>query len=163
MKPATAYLDQYGIPWRRPVPGDFRPTWDGEVLTLEWHEKGDTKPNNLGWVFHEISHYLFAPPASRKLPNYGLGMDPGGGAYSERVRGSERGQDPQEDEGAVCILDIILMLEAGLPETVIRFHTNEYNIDVLRQRDLELLAEVGFPPERVEKARPYLAQDPLFQ
>lgn len=46
--------------------------------------------------------------------------------------------------------------EAGLPETVIRFHTREYNIGEIRQRDLELLDQVGFPPAMVEKARPYL-------
>jgi hypothetical protein len=155
-KTAIEYLEQRGVPWRRSEEGQLPPTWDGVVLTLPWTEKGDAHPEHVAWVFHEISHHILAPQESVKLPNYGLGTDPGGGGHSDEVAGASRGRDSDEDESAVCILDLIRMVEEGLNPSFIRSHSGTYNIHNLGERDYELLAEVGYSRDRVSQAIPYL-------
>jgi hypothetical protein len=159
VKTAIEYLNEQGIPWRRSGEAEefLPPTWDGKVLTLDWLERGDALPSSVEWVFHEISHHLLAPRESLRLPNYGLGSDPAGGGETRVVWGASRGRDPDEDESAVCILDLVRMLEEGLSESLIRYHANNYNIHSLGERDFELLGQIGFSRERVERIRPFLS------
>jgi hypothetical protein len=152
MKTAIEYLGEYNIPWRRhELTSPEQPTWDGSVLTLDWGEKVDSLPSSVEWVFHEISHHLFCPSASLKLSNYGLGTDPAGGGWSSRVRGSERGRNADEDESAVCTLDVVLMHEHEMSETFIKHHISNYNIDTPSERGYELLKQIGVSRERIDQ------------
>jgi hypothetical protein len=108
------------------------------------------------WTFHEIAHNLFATAEGRRLPNYGLGTDPGGGSVSVWVRGVQRGRDPDEDESAVCILDLILMRRAGLPDNLLRRHAKEYHITDASVKDRELLGQIGITHEQIEDVLPFL-------
>ena len=155
MKTAIEYLEDYGIRWRR-KDGTPRPTWDGEVLTLPWRPEEDGLGGRVGWAVHEISHNIFAPPRARKLPNYGLGTDPSAGAETEEDPTVFRGRDSTDDEAAVCILDLILMLELGLPSEVINEHAKDYSIAYLYEHDVVLLEEAGIARARVAKVHPFL-------
>lgn len=153
------YLNKYGLPWRRAssLPsGEHSPTWNGQCLTIEWNQEDDSSFSSVEWVIHEISHYLFAPETSRILPNYGLGSDPGGGSYVSKIKGASRGKNSAEDEGAVCILDLILMLEEKISEQFIRRHAENYCIQNLNENDFKLLAQIGIDSDRIERVRPFL-------
>ena len=126
----------------------YAPTWDGAVVNVPFKET-ITDGEGVGWLYHEIAHYLFAPKNSRKLPNYGLGSDPGGGGESEVDDLAYRGKHPQDDEGAVCILNIFLMIEDGVSKTLIHQHASNYMIDEFSQRDLDLLQEAGFDQKKI--------------
>lgn len=156
MKSATTFLDEAGIPWRRmPEEGPLPPTWDGAVLTLDWNESRDLKPDSVGWAFHEISHYLLAPPSSRSLPNYGLGTDPGGGGRTCAVPGASRSGRIHEDEGSACVLDVLRMLDAGLEESVIQLHVYKYGIEVPAYA-YNILAEIGYSREVVHQVHAWI-------
>ncbi len=155
MKTAIEYLEDYGIRWRR-KDSTLRPTWDGEVLTLPWGPEEDGSSSKVCWAIHEISHNIFAPPRARKLPNYGLGTDPTAGAETEEDPTVFRGRDPVDDEAAVCILDLILMIELGLPREVINEHAEGYSIAFVYEHDAVVLEEAGISRERVAKVIPFL-------
>lgn len=158
MKTAIDYLNEYGVPWRYFLDSIVidPPTWDGGFLTLSWQPGRDSLPSSIEWAFHEISHQLFAPSSSISLPNYGLGSDPADGGLTREVVGASRSGNVDTDEAAVCILDIILMLKHELSEKHIRHHAENYNIYSLNERDIELLGQIGFSRETVEKVRPFL-------
>lgn len=166
------YLELWNIPWRYATAEDYGPyyadvgppTWDGETLTLPWLRPNDkTRAEDVGWVFHEIAHYVFAPEKSRSLPNFGLGPDPGGGGWAEVVAEASRSSHPFIDEASVCLVTVALMLECGLPAHVIRAHVEEYNIGMSGVNDmftdeerLYFCHEAGFDAVRMAKIYHYL-------
>lgn len=134
----------------------YAPTWDGSVVNVPFKETL-TDGEGVGWLYHEIAHYLFAPKNSRKLPNFGLGTDPGGGGKSEVDHLAYRGVNADDDEGAVCILNLFLMIEDGVDKNLIDVHAENYSIFEFSNYDLHLLQKAGFDPERIRASvEPYL-------
>ena len=145
---ATQLFDFYKIPWRRTRSlssyEELPPTWDGKYVNIDWKEEHDSVKENIAWSFHEVSHYLFAPEDSRKIPNYGLGTDPAGGGKSTIDSFYIRGGYAQSDEEACCILDIFLMSLHGQKEDDVRFHMRDYGMTVYYKHDIELIESAGF-------------------
>lgn len=152
-------LKMYRIPYRYMYGSQFEfvhPTWDGGVLTLGWQgPSSDSCGESIEWAFHEVSHYLFAPPWARRLPNYGLGSDPGGGANTVVVEGAARSGDTWLDESTVCVLDLILMSKHGMGPEFLDGHSRNYNITGEGTR-VDLLLSVGATQEQVRSAMAYL-------
>ena len=142
------------------------PTWDGTQLHVpfasDWFLSpdgvarlqtpsftwgGNTEP--IGWLYHEIAHYMFAPAFARSFQNFGLGADPGNPTPSEKIPTAWRGQSAEDDECAVCVLHIMLMAIDDVPQEVVQYNMKEYFIEDVRNRDLQLLKTAGFPKERV--------------
>ena len=143
-------LKEYGVPYM--VDPRYHlaanPTWDGKVLRVP------NEPDKIvAWVMHEVSHHLVATPEGRKDPNYGLGSDPGGGA-TVSATGNCRGAYPEEDEQAVCLLDLWLLKKHGF-EGEIEHHARDYGISGYTPKDLavclEILNEAGLPGHEIVK------------
>jgi hypothetical protein len=71
-------------------------------------------PCTYNW--HEVAHYLLAPPSRRRLPDFGLGPGPD---TSDRV-GAERAAalpvlDREADEAAASLIGILWEAELGQP------------------------------------------------
>jgi hypothetical protein len=145
---ASEVLKKHGIPFvsyyasNDELSAHCSPTWDGARL----HLNNGINPESPcpGWVYHEVSHHLFAPPSARSIPNYGLGTDPGGGANVDAIPEFFRGSSSQEDESAVCILDIYLMVKDSVSFKEIWDHANDYNILYYEDSDIALLESAGF-------------------
>lgn len=119
-------LDGHGIPYVESCQ-EYRlarvPTWDGKTL----HMPGGVE-QDPAWTLHEVGHWLVAPPASRALPNYGLGTDPGGGANVKRVVNATRGFTAKDVEAAVCLLGLYLLRKYGF-EDLHHKHKEEYGVN----------------------------------
>jgi hypothetical protein len=154
-KSVQEVADEYGIPAIFGVAlGCLKPTWDGETLRVIFPATS-RNPEHLGWLYHEVAHHLIASEDARKLPNYGLGTDPGHGGVTPEHPEVWRSSSAKIDEGAACVLNILLMVEDGtLSDEDIRAHAEDYCIDSLSTTDLEILAKVGFPQDRVLNGAP---------
>lgn len=153
MKSATELLDIYGIPWIRCAElNQDQPTWTGVILFLEWGESMDISFDAREFVVHEISHHLFARDEAKHLPNYGLGTDPAGGARTSKVEGAWRGSGPDDDEGAVCVLDLILMRKWRFSDKEVQHHVRSYSISEVDEY-AGLLKGLGYTEEQLEQAR----------
>lgn len=143
-------LDGHGIPYVESCREYLLarvPTWDGSTLHLPGGVEQDPE-----WTLHELGHWLVAPPASRALPNYGLGTDPGGGANVKWVQDSWRGVTSGEDEAAVCLLDLYLLRKYGF-EDLVSDHKEEYGVKdylpALLEACRKILDAAGLPAAEI--------------
>lgn len=114
----TPYLPElftkYNIPWsNRRGQG---PTWDGSDLDI-------SNATDKAWETHEIAHCLTTEHLS--LPNYGLGIDPGGGSYTKRILTLEVADF---EENKALIGGVLLLIAFGSTELEIIHHIKDYNI-----------------------------------
>ena len=103
---AVALADANGIPTLDEEPATFM-SWDGKVL----------RTRSEPWVIlHEIAHWLIAPPARRRLPDFGVGAGPESGhkAEADRARCVDEAMQ-QEDEALASLLGVLLEAELGQP------------------------------------------------
>jgi hypothetical protein len=70
-------------------------TWNGRRLKVGGLTSSD--------LFHEVAHWLLAPPRRRKLPGYGLGSEPYAGATLMAV---VSGGFASKEEGQASVLGI---------------------------------------------------------
>jgi hypothetical protein len=150
MNSVAAILSIYGVPYKdrsRDHGYALVPTWDGERLNISGPVEDDPQ-----FVIHEISHFLIAPDHAKKLPNYGLGPDPGGGMVVAPIEGSCRGKDPYHDEFTACVLDLWLMHKHGW-DRMIRFHKDTYSVTAYTPEDLgicrAILSSAGLNAEEI--------------
>jgi hypothetical protein len=82
-------------------------SWDGRSL------RARSEPCVL---FHEIAHWLLAPPPRRALPDFGLGAGPESGCKAEADRARVVDEETRSaEECAASLLGILLEATAGGP------------------------------------------------
>lgn len=121
----TPYLPElftkYNIPWsNRRGQG---PTWNGLDLDI-------SNATDRAWEAHEIAHCLTTEYLS--FPNYGLGIDPGGGGYSKCTLSKEVADF---EENKALIGGILLLIASGSTELEIIHHVKDYSIFFGKEED----------------------------
>lgn len=113
----AALLDAYKMPWA--VRYGKGPTWNGTNIDI-------SNATDTAWIAHELAHFLTTK--SKKLPNWGIGTDPGGGAKSKRMLSKDV---CSFDEDKALIGGVILLQHTDASQLEVRHHIDEYNIDVM--------------------------------
>lgn len=96
---ACALAEHFGLEvmddWHRMHPCSRNFAWDGERLWAEYDASN---------TIHDIAHWLCSTPTRRKLPEFGLGTNPGCWAPATRVMPLERSFSEESRASAVGIV-----------------------------------------------------------
>ena len=125
IKAAVSYCDKFGMKtyfqsdrkYNKP-----QPTWNGLELALD--ECRDPE-----WLLHELAHFL---TGDIRYENWGLGQDPGGGAWSEKQFNNN---EIMIAEDFALLYTITLLLDYGL-DCRIRSYCREYGLEYMKEKEL---------------------------